>query len=309
MDETNGPEADPMDALVSALQEDAQYDEPDEPEEQDDEPVAEAEESNEPEAEEAEESDEEEKPAGRYKVTVQDENGALVEQAVSFDELKAGYQRAKDVEAVKAQTQAQVSKVHQEAIAYVTDVQRNSQKTLAELDTLVRQALEVVSPEDMLSLAQSDPSAYHQAMARQNVLQSVLGRIKTTQEQTAKQASEAEQQKAYQRLESSRKELAKAGITTAQVNKLYESAGKVYGYSPQELAANLDHRLVLLLKDAAAYKTLEAKKPQVQNKVREAPKPPPARSKLAQSETQKLVKRLSTRGATRDDLAALLSRE
>lgn len=303
MEETNGPETDPMDALVSAL--DAQDETEDEVEESD-EPVAEADEPDEP---ESDDSDEEDAPAGRYKVAIQDENGAIVEQAVTFDELKAGYQRAKDVEAVRAQTQAQVSKVHQEAIAYVSDVQRSSQKTLSELDTLVRQALEVVSPEDMLSLAQSDPGAYHQAMARQNVLQSVLGRIKSTQEQTARQASEAEQQKAYQRLESSRKELAKSGITTQQVTKIYESAGKVYGYSSQELAANLDHRLVLLLKDAAAYKTIQDKKPQVQNKVREVPKPPPARSKLAQSETQKLVKRLSTRGATRDDLAALLSRE
>lgn len=307
MEETTGQATDPMDALVSKLEEGADDDDLDEAPEVD-EPEAEGEEPDaEPEEDEPEEEGEEEAPAGRYKVTVTDDSGEIVEKQVTFDELKAGYQRSRDVEVVRAQAHEQVQKTTTEAREYVAKVHQNTQAELQTLTTLVNQALGVFSPEDLLSLAHSDPSAYHQASAKQAVLKDIVSRIKAAQEQNGNQLSEAEQHRTVQRMDTSRRELAKAGITSAQVQKIYDSAGATYGFSPQELAANPDHRLVMLLKDAAEMKAIRDKKPQVQNKVREAPKPPPAR-KNAQIESQKLMGRLSKRGASMDDLAALLER-
>jgi len=306
-----GPVADPMGELLSKLEaEDTEDDvvedadeagEPDDLDESDD-----ADESDE--AEEEGDDEEEEAPKGRYKVAVQDEQGKIVEQAVSFDELKAGYQRSKEVDTVRAQSHEQINRTTQEAQQYVARVQQDSQKQLGDLNALVMQALEVVSPEDLLSLSQSDPQAYMQAAARQNTLQGVLKRISAQQEQLSQHSVHADQQKKGQQLESSKRELAKLNITTDAVTKIYEKAGGAYGFSAQELAANLDHRLVLLLKDAAAYKAIQDKKPHVQNKVREAPKPPPAKLKSAQTQSQQLLTRLSKRGASRDDLQAFFNR-
>lgn len=315
-EDQNAPAVDPFDALVGAIGESPEVDEQGDPvdaaDEQHDAAEAEAEEGGEEategaEAEEAGEEVAEEAPKGRYKVAVQDESGKIVEQAVSFDELKAGYQRGQEVAAIKTQSEQHVAQVRQEAVQYVTEVAQKSQKTLGELNALVLQALEVVSPEDMLSLAQRDPNAYQQAAARQTVLQRVQAQIAQQNEQLSKDAQQAEQQKLYTKLQTSKSELAKAGITTEAVAKIYESAGKAYGYEPAELAGNLDHRLVLLLKDAAAYRAIQAKKPEVQNKVREAPKMPTARPKNTQSRSQELVKRLGNRGASRDDLAAFFA--
>lgn len=312
MDEDQaGPETDPMAALALKLDEqlgetqDEESDDPDAEGSADDgeaDPGDGADGDDDPDAE----GSEDDAPTGRYKVTVPDESGQLVEQNVTFDELRAGYQRGREAEAARSAAQAEVSRTFEQANQFVAQVQQAGEAKLAQLSMLVMKALEVTSPEDLLSLAQSDPAAYHQAAARQGVLQSVQRQIAQAQEQLQAQTQQQEAQRNYQKREVALKALAKAGITTAQVDKIYESAGKAYGYSPQELAANLDHRLVLLLKDAADMKALRDKRPQIQNKVRTAPKAPPLR-KSAQLEAQKLVGRLSKPGGgSREDLAALL---
>jgi hypothetical protein len=54
---------------------------------------------------------------------------------------------------------------------------------------------------------------------------------------------------------------------------LTADAGNYYGFAPEEVTNVLDHRVLLVLKDAAAFRKLQSAKAVVEKKVAEAPKP------------------------------------
>jgi hypothetical protein len=54
---------------------------------------------------------------------------------------------------------------------------------------------------------------------------------------------------------------------------LTADAGNYYGFAPEEVSTVLDHRVLLVLKDAAAFRKLQSAKAVVEKKVAEAPKP------------------------------------
>jgi hypothetical protein len=56
-----------------------------------------------------------------------------------------------------------------------------------------------------------------------------------------------------------------------QFNADLKEAARHYGYSAQDVDAMADHRLLLLAKDAMAYRRLMANRPKVQAKVKDAP--------------------------------------
>lgn len=263
-----------------------------------------------PEDEAAAESDE--LPAGHYKVLVKDANGAIVEQKVSFDELKQGYQRGLEVTAVRQEAEKQVTHVREQATREVSGYREQSMRTINELDGLVSQALAIVTPEQLMSLATTDRDAYNEAFQRQQMLSQVRERIRAVKESEGKAAQQQALQEQHRHVaairEKSLAELAKAGITTAAVQKLYDEAGPQYGFSHEELSTIVDHRFVLLLKDAAAHRKLEKSRPDVAKKVREAPKLPPARNQSSQPIPDALRKRLQSKHVKSADLAALLER-
>lgn len=88
-----------------------------------------------------------------------------------------------------------------------------------------------------------------------------------------------------------------------------------YGYSPQEIAQiGTDHRVVLVLKDAIAYRKLQAQKTKVAAKVEgrppvqrggTRPSPEAARAK----DSRAAMDRLKSSGSIRDGVAALLALE
>ena len=88
-----------------------------------------------------------------------------------------------------------------------------------------------------------------------------------------------------------------------------------YGYSPQEIAQiGMDHRVVLVLKDAIAYRKLQANKPKAAAKVEGRPpvqrggtRPTPEVSRA--KETRAAMDRLKSSGSLKDGVAALLALE
>lgn len=88
-----------------------------------------------------------------------------------------------------------------------------------------------------------------------------------------------------------------------------------YGYSPQEISQiGMDHRVVLVLKDAIAYRKLQAQKTKVAAKVEgrppvqrggTRPSPEAARAK----DSRAAMDRLKSSGSLRDGVAALLALE
>ena len=293
MDEINeSADTGPMDDVASAFLED------------DDEVVAEdddaaAEESDaddEPESEE-EESDE---PSGRYKVTVKDAQGNEVEQHISFDELRAGYLKGREVDSVRAEVDSKVFSARQEVFVEAQKSFQQLSQQLATHEAMVRQALDVVSTEQMTSLT-SDPAAYVSALERVRTLEKVQRGIQESQAQLTYQQQMAD----AEAIRAAEKELARNGVPAEGITKIYDSVAKAYGVKPQSLAALRDPALVLALKDALELKELKAKKPEVAKKLREAPKLPPSKLQSPRRVDSKREQRFKTRSATVDDLAAI----
>jgi len=259
---------------------------------------AEKEEGDEGEKDEPEE-DAEEAPAGRYKVTVKDSSGNDVEQHVSFDELKAGYLKGRDVDSVRAEVDSKVFSARQEVYVEAQKSFQNLSQQLATHEAMVRQALDVVSLDQMNSLT-SDPTAYVGALERVRQLEKVQRGIQESQAQLSHQQQMAD----AEAISAAEKELSRHGVPAEGISKIYDSMVKTYGVKPQSLAALRDPALVLALKDALELKALRAKKPQITQKLREAPSLPPSKIQSASKSDEKREARFRAGKATRDDLAA-----
>lgn len=292
--------ADPVDDIARLIEEQDEQDDQDEPQ-------AAADDPDEPEGDEPEEAGEEEpeERSGRYRVAVKAEDGSIVEQQVTLDDLKAGYTRGQELAAARHQFESQIRSTQQEAAGHVQRVSQESTQKLSQLETLVSQALQVTTPAEMMSLAQSDPQEFAKAQFRMQTLQGVMQQIRAEQEQVALRQKHAQANQLQQTLDASRSELAKRGITTSQIQKIYEQTAKPYGFSPEELNGLVsDYRWVLVLKDAAEHRRLAEKKPHVAQKLREAPKLPPSKLQSARRSDVQREKRFASGRATLDDLAA-----
>ena len=121
----------------------------------------------------------------------------------------------------------------------------------------------------------SDPIAYFDAVTQVQQLKEhrsgLATRIQSFQQQRA-----AEQQ---QRIAEGQQKMVQELSTTLPnfgpelVNKL-NTTGQEYGFKPEELTVITDPRFVRILHDAMQFKALQAKKPEVVNKVKAAPVKP-----------------------------------
>lgn len=87
--------------------------------------------------------------------------------------------------------------------------------------------------------------------------------------------------------------------------------GKAYGFPPEELAGATDHRVFLVLRDAAAYRKLKAAKPEVTKKVTPAavtlkPGAKPTRAEASTDARQKQLAQFKRSGSIEDAVALLM---
>jgi len=97
-----------------------------------------------------------------------------------------------------------------------------------------------------------------------------------------------------------------------QANRDLYSAAEQYGFTAADIAAGMyDHRIVLLLKDAHAYRALKAKVPETQKKVTALKTATPGGQKTPEpGKAEKLAFDRLTKSGRKDDAAALfLQRE
>lgn len=141
----------------------------------------------------------------------------------------------------------------------------------------------------------SDPIAYFDAVTQVQQLKEhrsgLATRIQSFQQQRA-----AEQQ---QRIAEGQQKMVQELSTTLPnfgpelVNKL-NTTGQEYGFKPEELTVITDPRFVRILHDAMQFKALQAKKPEVVNKVKAAPvKPTKQAAVVPASAIEQRVKQFS----------------
>ena len=269
------------------------------------------EESDDEESSEDEDAEDTPAPERTLKVTVKGDDGTEQELEVEESELVKGYQRQADY---TRKTQELAQREHQavEQLKSKYDEFANQYVQRAEASrAAIVQLAGLRSEAEMAQLAQSDPAAWVAENQRQQSIYSVLNQLdqQITAERQAIEQRQAQAQAQWkaQAFQQAWSELSKEGIDREKLAKVYGDVSKQYGFTPQELGNVMDHRLVKMMRDAAAYQELKSQKPVVQKKVSEAPKLPSKANPTPQSrKNAQLEKRFQGGRAKLNDLASYL---
>lgn len=276
----------------------------------------EADDNSDDDSDDAEESADDDEPEAttvdrKIKVPERHPDGTVTEIEVTEKELIAGYERQA---AFTRKTQA-LAERETEAVKFLTQKHeevRNHYLSQAELArAAVTQMAGIKTESEMAQLANSDPAAWVAESQRQQAVAKFLSQLdqqingeRTKAEQEAAQARMQSTKQAYERTWA---ELQKDGIDRDKLAKIYGNVTKNYGFSEAELASVYDHRQVRLMKDAIAFRELQAQKAAVTKKVQEAPRMPSKQTSPAQTrQDQALENKFKGGRAKLNDLAAYL---
>ena len=258
------------------------------------------------------EGDPAEKPdptSGRkIKVTVKGEDGADLEQEVDEKELIAGYTRQADYTR-KTQALAQREEQAVEVVkARVTEAQNHYIQQAQMAQALVAQFAGMRSPEEMMQLAQTDPASYVAEQARMQQVQHQIAGLQNQWQQTQfqqQQQQQAELQKSFAKCWGV---IGQQGIDKPKLQHIFDSVSKDYGIAQDRFATLNDPAVVLVMRDAVAYRELQKKTAEVKKKAEAAPRLPQKQS-VPRNEAQdsKRVVRLRSGKGSRDDLAAFIA--
>lgn len=319
---SNAPESDGLSDLASFL-----VDTPEEESNEQDDEATPADESTGEEADTDEpandgQDDDQDSPDGEdedaptpteTKITIKVKNDSGEEEAIELtpDEIAKSYMRQKDYTA-KTTALAQRENEAVEFLRSKNEEVRSHYLQQAELaKAAVIQIAGLKSEDDLAQLASTDPAAWVAETQRQRQISNYLAglnqQIEGEKQQAKAQADQRSAQAIKQAYETAWQELSKDGIDKPKLQKIFSDASKTYGFTNEELGAVYDHRLVRALKDAAAYRALQAQKPAVMQKAQAAPRMPTKQTPPAQERRDKeLDNRFRTGRAKLSDLAAFL---
>ncbi len=250
-------------------------------------------------------------PERKIKVTIKSDDGEEQELEVSEDELVKGYHRQQDY---TKKTQALAERENQavEFLKAKHDEFRQQYLSQAELARAAVTSMAGIKTEaELAELANSDPAAWVAESQRQKEIFNYLNyldqqingeRQRASQEQTERQAQMLQEQ--YQKAWTV---LSKEKIDKPALAKIYTDAKNIYGFTDEELGGVYDARLVMALRDAAAYQALKSKRAEVTKKAVDAPRVPNKQATTAnERRQQKLNDRFKGGRAKLSDLAELL---
>ena len=250
-------------------------------------------------------------PVAKITFKVKGEDGEEQTIEATPEELAKSYMRQSDY---TSKTQA-LAKRENDAVQFLTqkhDEIRANYLSQAELSrAAVVNMAGIKTEQEMAYLAQSDPAAWVAENQRQqqinNYLNNLDRQIQGEKQSAKQQAEERDAQFRQKAFTDSWNELQKDGIDKSKLTKIYGDVNKNYGFSNEELGNVYDYRLVRMMKDAAAYRDLQAQKSVVTKKVQEAPRMPSRQNAPANERADKaLDNRFKTGRAKLNDLAAFL---
>ena len=259
-----------------------------------------------------EDPDSEDEPAPVAKITfkVKGEDGTEETIEASTEDLAKSYMRQQDY---TKKTQALATREN-EAVQFLTtkhDEIRNQYMQQAELTrTAIVNMAGIKSESELAELANSDPAAWVAEQQRQRQISNYLSQldqqISGEKQQAEAQRSQMMQQHIQQQYAKAWGELSADGIDKPKLQKIYGDTSKNYGFSSEELGNVYDSRLVRMMKDAAAYRDLQARKPAVTKQVQDAPRMPSRQNNQTPQRDQALENKFRNGRAKLNDLAAFL---
>lgn len=253
------------------------------------------------EAEEAEVETEEPEPEAEPEYEVETKDG---KRKVKLSELlespmfKADYTK-------KTMAVAEERKAVEAAKAEVSSLKEQ----LAE--ALQQWAVPVEQEPDWAGLAkQMDPRQFNETRAQWDKRKAIAEQARNAfiqmQQVQRKQTIEAEQSKLLDAVPEWRDPAAFESAAREMVE-----IGRSYGFDPAELAGATDHRVFLVLRDAAAYRKLKSAKPEVTKKVAQAavtlkPGAKPTKAEVNSDARQKQLAQFKRSGSIEDAVALLM---
>jgi hypothetical protein len=208
------------------------------------------------------------------------------------DDLKADYTRkTQSIADLRRQTEETAKATQQQAELIAVSATK-----VVELREVQRQ-IEQIEAIDFNALADQDPQqAIRLQAAHTRLIQQREGKQREVFE-TQQQAQALTAQERQRALAQAAEELKKAvpDFTPSMAQAIRENT-KAYGFTDAELENVTDHRLVLALKDAMAWRQLQAKKPEAMKKVAEAPKVIKPQAPAPRRENQSAAERLKKTG-------------
>ena len=260
---------------------------------------------------EGEEPDEEPAPVAKITFKVKGEDGTEETIEATPEELASSYMRQADY-TKKTQALAERESQAVEFLKTKHDEVRQQYLSQAELArTAVVQMAGLKTGEEMAQLAHSDPAAWVAENQRQQSINAYLSGLDqqiNTERQRAMQEAQAHQQQSIQKQYAQTwAELQKEKIDKPALAKIYENTSKSYGFTQDELNNVYDHRLVKMMRDAAAFQELKAKKPEVTRKAEAAPRVPTRQATPAKERNRQAVNARFKSGRARlSDLAQFI---
>lgn len=256
------------------------------------------------------ESDEQPDPTSgrKFKVTVKGEDGADLETEVDEKELIAGYQRHADYSRKTAELARREEQAVEVVRAKVSEAQTNYVQQAQMAQALVARLAGLRSPEEMLELSRQDPAAYVAEQARQQQVHSMIAGLQNQWQQEQFRARQDQQASLQQSFARCWGVLGQKGIDKPKLQHIFETVSKDYGISQDRFATLNDPAVVMVMKDAVAYRELQKKKSEVTQKAAAAPRLP-QKSPVPRADTQdkKRVERLRSGRGSKDDLAAFIA--
>ena len=208
------------------------------------------------------------------------------------DDLKADYTRkTQSIAEMRRQTEETAKATQQQAELIAVSATK-----VVELREVQRQ-IEQIEAIDFNALADQDPQqAIRLQAAHTRLIQQREGKQREVFE-TQQQAQALTAQERQRALAQAAEHLKKAvpDFTPSMAQAIRENT-KAYGFTDAELENVTDHRLVLALKDAMAWRQLQAKKPEAMKKVAEAPKVIKPQAPAPRRENQSAAERLKKTG-------------
>ena len=244
----------------------------------------------------------------KFKVTVKGEDGADLTQEVDEKELIAGYQRHADYSRKTAELARREEQAVEIVRAKVSEAQNHYVQQAQMAQALVARLAGLRSPEEMLELSRQDPAAYVAEQARQQQVHSMIAGLQNQWQHEQLRAQQDQQAALQQSFARCWGVLGQKGIDKPKLQHIFETVSKDYGISQDRFATLNDPAVVMVMKDAVAYRELQKKKSEVTQKAAAAPRLP-QKSPVPRADTQdkKRVERLRSGRGSRDDLAAFIA--
>lgn len=195
----------------------------------------------------------------KVKVTIKGEDGADQEVEVDQKELVAGYTRHADYTRKTQQLSERERQAHEVVSTALENGRKHYLQEAQRAHAAIHQLAGLKSDTEMAQLAQSDPAGWVQEQQRQNYIRGVLGQLEQTagaeMQRAEQQAKERQQQQAAEAWQVLKAE----NIDTAKLQAIYQGVSKAYGVPESRFDNLYDPKVILMMRDAMAYRDLTEK--------------------------------------------------